>query len=92
MAVAGERTTKYTGAVLAARIVVDMADEIVNVEGGYANNESPLLVLSQKMGGKREVYNPEYDCLEDTYNVRTGVSASATVTHTSTSFTFALGS
>jgi len=74
MAVAGERTTLYTGAVLPARIKIDMADEIINVEAGYNNEEAPFFTLSQNINKKRIVHNPKYNCLEDTYNVRQGTA------------------
>ncbi|RLC88406.1 MAG: hypothetical protein DRJ03_02685 [Chloroflexi bacterium] len=93
MAVQGQRTTKYDGAVLGGRIVRDVADGITNVESNMKNSESPgFTILKDKIGGTREVDNPKYEVTEDSFNTRrdnvatAGASAAATTIPVQNSF------
>lgn len=75
--VTGMRTTEN---VLAARKVVDMAEQIALLDP----NDAPFVTLLKQMkGGKREVFNPRFDWLEDdllasTSTVSTAISSAST--------------
>ena len=81
MTVTGMRNTEN---VLAARKVVDMAQQIALLDP----NDAPFVTLLKQMkGGKREVFNPRFDWLEDdllasTSSVATAISSAATATLT----------